>query len=183
MLLRRDRVVVGLADHLEALDVDFEPPRRAAVGARGPGRDDGRFLRQVVGPLELLVADRSLGNHRLDEAGAVAQDEEVDLAARTAIVQPPLDGDLFAGMAADIFDVNVHKVQGRSLLRPPIILLGPTIPRKTPRWAGATPAPTLRGACPFSPAPVSPVQASFAGPRAPPARRAACPRTRSSGPR
>src|SRR5213594_3698222 len=32
----------------------------------------------------------------------------MDLAARAAIVQPALDGDLFALVPADVFDVHVH---------------------------------------------------------------------------
>ena len=90
VLLRRDRVVVRLADDLEALDVDLVAARRPLVGARRAGDDDRRFLRQVIGRLEQLVADRGLRHHRLDEAGAVAEDQEMDLAARAAVVQPPL---------------------------------------------------------------------------------------------
>ena len=108
VLLRRDRVVVRRADDLEALDVDLVAARRALVGARRAGDDDRRFLRQMVGGLEQLLADRGLRHHRLDEAGAVADDQEMDLAARSAVVQPPLDGDLFAFVLADVFDVDVH---------------------------------------------------------------------------
>jgi hypothetical protein len=37
MLLRRDRVVVRLAEHLEAGDVDFVTALGALVGPHGPG--------------------------------------------------------------------------------------------------------------------------------------------------
>ncbi len=115
VLLRRDRVVVRGADDLEPLDVDLVAARRALVGARGAGDDDRGFLRQVIGGLEQLLADRRLRHHRLDEAGAVADGEEMDLAARAAVVQPPLDGDLLAFVLADVFDVDVaHSVIVRS---------------------------------------------------------------------
>src|SRR5438876_251190 len=65
-------------------------------------------LRQMVRGLEDLVADGGLRHHALDEARAVAQDQEMDLAARTAIVEPPFDGDLFALVLPDILYVNVH---------------------------------------------------------------------------
>ena len=108
VLLRRDRVVVRLADDLERLDVDLVAARRALVGARRAGDDDRGFLRQMIGGLEHLVADRGLRHHRLDEAGAVAERQEVDLAARPAVVQPALDGDFLALVLADVFDVDVH---------------------------------------------------------------------------
>ena len=111
VLLRRDRVIVRLADHLEALDVDLETGRRTLVGARDADDDDRCLLREVVGQLEQIVANRRPGHDRLNEAGAVAQDQEMDLAARSAIVQPPLDGDLFAFVPADVFDVDVHTLE------------------------------------------------------------------------
>jgi len=32
----------------------------------------------------------------------------MNLAARAAVVEPPLDGDLFALVLADVFDIDVH---------------------------------------------------------------------------
>src|SRR5262249_19691958 len=107
VLLRRDREVVRLADDAQRLDVDLVSARRALVGARGARGDDRGFLGQVVGRLEQLVADRRLRHDGLDEARAVAQDQEMDLAARAAVVEPPLDGDLFALVPPDVFYVDV----------------------------------------------------------------------------
>ena len=107
VLLRRDRVVVRRADDFHALDVDLVAARRALVGARRAGDHDRGFLREVIRRLEQILADRRLRHHRLDEAGAVAHGEEMDLAARAAVVKPPLDGDLFALVLADVLDVDV----------------------------------------------------------------------------
>src|SRR5207244_7296761 len=48
-----------------------------------------------------------LGHHRLDEAGAVADDEEMDLSARAAIVEPALERHLFTFVLADVLYVDV----------------------------------------------------------------------------
>ena len=66
------------------------------------------FLRQVVGGLEHLLADGRLGHHRLNEAAAIAQDQEMDFSARTAVVQPSVNGDFLAFVRADVLDVGVH---------------------------------------------------------------------------
>src|SRR5688572_7273518 len=55
------------------------------------------FLRHVV----------SAHDH-LQKAGAIAYDEEVDLAARPPVVQPPFDGDRLTDVLADFFYVNAH---------------------------------------------------------------------------
>ena len=109
VLLRRDGVVVRLADDLEALDVDLVSARRARVRTRRAGHHDRRFLRQMIGGLEDLLAHGGLRHHRLDEARAVAEDEEMDLAARAAVMEPPFDGDLLALVPADVFDVDVRQ--------------------------------------------------------------------------
>src|SRR5260370_336896 len=78
----------------EALAVD-RVAARSARGCAGRPRDgEGGFLRQVVGRLEQLLADRRLRHDALDEAGTVAENEEMDFSARAAVVQPPFDGDL-----------------------------------------------------------------------------------------
>ena len=108
VLLRRDRVVVRRPDDVDGLDVDFVAARRALVRSRGSGDGDRGFLREVIGRLEEVLADRGLRHHGLNEAGAVAHGDEVDLAARSAVVEPPLDGDLFAFVLSDVFDVDMH---------------------------------------------------------------------------
>jgi hypothetical protein len=74
VLLRRDRIVVRLADDLEALDVDLVAARRrlSARACRSPSRG---VLRQVVGGLE-LSSPTAPSTSPLDEARAVAQDRK-----------------------------------------------------------------------------------------------------------
>ena len=108
VLLRRNWIIVRLADDLDARDVDLVTAGRALVGAGRAGHDDGRFLREMVRGLEHLVANGGFRHDRLDEAGPVADDQEMNLAARSAVVQPSLDDDFFALVAADIFYIDVH---------------------------------------------------------------------------
>ena len=56
--------------------------------------------------LEHLLADRLLRHHALDEAGAVAQLQEVDLPARAAVVQPAAQRDGLPFVLRDVFDVR-----------------------------------------------------------------------------
>ena len=117
VFLRGDRVVVRLANDLEVPDVDLVAARGALVGARGAGDDDRRLLREMVGGLEQLLADRGLRHHRLNEAAAVAHDQEMDLAARSTIVQPALDGDFLAFVLADLIDVCLLSHQRSAINR------------------------------------------------------------------
>ena len=48
-----------------------------------------------------VTADGRLGHHGLQKAAAVPQDQEVDLAARPAVVEPPFDRALLALVRAD----------------------------------------------------------------------------------
>src|SRR5262249_16918578 len=107
MLLRGDRELVRLADHVEVLHVDLVSARGTFVSPRRARDNDRGFLRERIRAREQLVADRSLRHHALNEPGAVAQDQKVNLAARPAVVQPSLDGDLFAFVAADILYIDV----------------------------------------------------------------------------
>ena len=65
-----------------------------------------RLLREVVGPGEEVLADVGLRHHDLDEAGAVADLQEVDLAARAAVVQPAPEGDVLAVELGDVLNVG-----------------------------------------------------------------------------
>ena len=108
VLFRRNRIVDRRAHDLEVRDVELVAARCAAVGAHRAVHDQRGFLRQVIGLLELLVADGSLRHDGLDESGAVAHRQKMDLSARAAIVQPPADGDRFALAAGNLIDVGNH---------------------------------------------------------------------------
>src|SRR3954462_11766438 len=63
----------------------------------------------MVRGLELLVADRSLRDNRLDKAAPVADRQKMDLAARSPVMQPPADGDARSLVPGDVFDVRNHE--------------------------------------------------------------------------
>ena len=91
VLFRRNRIVDRGTDDLEVRDVELVATRCAAVGAHRAVHDQRGFLRQMVGLFELLVADRRFRHDGLDESGAVAHRQEMNLSARTAVVQPSAD--------------------------------------------------------------------------------------------
>ncbi len=108
VLLRRDGIVLRLGHDLEAADIELEAAGRPGVGAGGACHRERGFLRQMIGAAERFLAHGGLGHHALDEPGAVAQREEMNLAARPAVVQPAAEGDGFAGVRGNVFDVDVH---------------------------------------------------------------------------
>ena len=71
--------------------------------------DDRALLAEVVGLLEHLLADRLLRHHALDEAAAVADLQEVDLAARATVVQPATQSDGLSFEPGDFFDIRNHQ--------------------------------------------------------------------------
>ena len=62
----------------------------------------------MIGLLEFLVADRGLRDDGLDESGAVAHRQKVDLPARAAVVEPSADRDRLALALRDLVDVSNH---------------------------------------------------------------------------
>jgi hypothetical protein len=106
VLLRRDRILGRLVHHLQIGHPEFVAERRALVLAHRAGDDQRRFLRQMLGARELLGRDVLLEHHALQRAGAVADEQEVQLAARALVVEPSLEGHLLAVMTADVFHVD-----------------------------------------------------------------------------
>ena len=120
VLFRRNRVIVRLADDLDALHVDLVSARRAFVGSDRAGDDDRGFLREVIGGFEQLVACGGLRHHRLDEAGAVADDQKMNFPARSPVVEPAFERDFLAFVLPDVLDVDVrhiHQVARRRSIR------------------------------------------------------------------
>jgi hypothetical protein len=63
----------------------------------------------VIGVPEHVLADRLLRHDALDETRAVAERQEMDLPARSAVVQPAAQPDGLAFVFRNVFDVNdVH---------------------------------------------------------------------------
>ena len=108
VLFRRDRVVGRAGDDLERRDVELVATGRPAVGADRALDDHGAFLREVVGFREELIADGGLRHDGLDEARAVTELQEVQLAARASVRQPAFDRDVLAVVLSDVLDVDVH---------------------------------------------------------------------------
>ena len=102
VLLRRDRVLVRGSVDVDARHVDLVSAPGARVGPDGSGDRQRRLLREMIRARKRLVPDGGLRHHRLDESRAVADDQEVDLPARPAVVQPPVDGDLLALIPGDV---------------------------------------------------------------------------------
>jgi hypothetical protein len=102
VLFWRDRVFVGFSMNLYARHVDLESTLGALVCANRAGHGQGSLLGEMIGTRERLIADRGFRHHRLDEARAVADDEEVDLSTGAAVVQPTVDRDLLPFMPGDV---------------------------------------------------------------------------------
>ena len=74
------------ADHLsQETSVIVTGTARADARAPGGYEIDVRAL-EVIGRLEHVLADRGLRHDSLDEAGTIAQNQKVDLPARSAVV-------------------------------------------------------------------------------------------------
>src|SRR5262245_61082771 len=76
---------------------------------------DGAFLREMIGLCERLVTEGLLRHDALDDPGAVPHGQEMDLSARTPVVEPTPQGDGLAFVSGDVFDVQGHEsVSARS---------------------------------------------------------------------
>ena len=115
VLLWRDGVVVRGRDHVEGAHVELVAAGRPLVRPHRPGDDDGALLAEMVGLDEGLLADRRLRHDGLDEAGAVADGQEVDLAAGPAVVQPALQRHGLTFVSGNVLDVGGHRAQGSRL--------------------------------------------------------------------
>ncbi len=108
VLLRRDRIVDGLGEQRQVTHRELIAERRAGVGAHGAGHLDGRLLCEPTGALEQLRGDVLHEHDALDRPRAVAQEQEVELAARASVVQPAPQRHVAARVARDVLDVDVH---------------------------------------------------------------------------
>src|SRR5690606_31787251 len=105
VLLERDGVLaLRRRDDLEVVDVEFDAARRAVVLARRAADLQGRLLAEPLEAVEDLLADLLLVDDRLDDPGAVAQVQEVDLALAPLLVEPPAQLDALALVACQLGD-------------------------------------------------------------------------------
>src|SRR5579862_3192092 len=106
VFLRSDRIRLGQVYGLQVLDAELVAQRGARVGTHHAGDDEGGFLRQMVRQRELLRRYVVLEHHALQHAGAIAELQEVQLAAGAPVVEPALERDLFIVVLADVFNVD-----------------------------------------------------------------------------
>ena len=109
MLLGGNGVVMRFADDRQVGDVEFIATWRSAVGTDNSPNDEGGLLTQVIRSLKHLVTHGRLGHHRLDEAGAVADSQKVDLPTRSAVSEPTAQCDFLTFMVGDLVDVGGHR--------------------------------------------------------------------------
>ena len=120
MFLRRDGIVVGLVHHFEPVRDHLVAADRAGLFLHLSGDDDRAFLSEVIGFLKRRFVDVALAHHHLQKAAAVADDEEMDLAARSAVVQPAFDGDVLPDVRADLVDIRMHQVSSSPIISSPM---------------------------------------------------------------
>ena len=106
VLLGRDRIVDRGCVDLKALDRQLEAAGRALVFAHHTGHLERGLLPQMVGGGERVGADFIEQGDALAYSGAVAQQQEVDFAARAAIVEPSLERDFLADVTAQFVDID-----------------------------------------------------------------------------
>ena len=83
VLLQRDRVRIGLGhalDHVDVLDIQLEPARRALVRPHLARNNDGRLLRQALQRLKHRWRHALNVRHALHRARSVTKDRKQQLA-------------------------------------------------------------------------------------------------------
>ena len=104
MLLGRDRIIVGGADDAEAFRGELVAAGRALVLAHDAGHLQRSLLAQMVGGRERVGAEIVERRDALADAGAVAQLEEVNLAAGAPVVEPSGERDFRADVFRKLLD-------------------------------------------------------------------------------
>ena len=96
MLLERDRIRIRLGHalhHLDALDVELVPARRALVGANFTGDNDGRLLREPLERFEDLRRDTFHVRDSLNGSSSVAKDRKQQLPTLAQVIEPSAQRD------------------------------------------------------------------------------------------
>src|ERR1700723_1048584 len=100
VFLGRDRIVDRGRPHLKMLDREFAAAGSALVLANYARDFERSFLSEMVGGSKGLGAEVVNRRHALAHSGAVANEQEMDLSARTMVVEPSLERDFRADVAA-----------------------------------------------------------------------------------
>src|SRR4051794_1753723 len=89
VLLGLDRVIDGTRpENLEISHADFDAAGGTRVEPHFPGYADGRFLRELSKPVPGLRRDGRLHHDGLERPGAIAHDDERDLARGPDVCDP-----------------------------------------------------------------------------------------------
>ena len=113
VLLRRDRVVLRLAQDLDGRRRHLVPARGALVLAHGSGDPERAFLGRALGGIPHFGRDIGARHDALEVPGSVADDEELDLSRGALVVEPPLHRRRGAGLLANPGDRGrFHKGPG-----------------------------------------------------------------------
>ena len=107
VLLRLDGVAGLALQHAKVRSVKLVADGRAGILRHLAAHLDRRFLRRVLGGGEGGFGNVFLGDDALDDPGAVAELQEMELAAGPLPVQPASQHDLFALVRGDVPDVDV----------------------------------------------------------------------------
>src|SRR3954453_23033882 len=113
VLLRRNRILRRRAEDFEGLDAELDAAGRASLFPDGAGDAHRRFLRRRIRRRPRFLGHFLLEDDALQIPAAIPHDRKLQLPRRTLVVQPPIDGDLFADMLRQILDPNsAHKGGG-----------------------------------------------------------------------
>src|ERR1700677_330511 len=106
VLFRRNRIVVRRSDHVDRLDDQLAATRRALVLAHQTRHPQRGFRRQMGGRSKRFGAHVFDRGDALADTGAIANQQEMNLPARTPIVEPSTQRYFFAAMATQSIDID-----------------------------------------------------------------------------
>ena len=115
-----DRVILGELHDVDAFERYLVAPRGSPILAHSAADDDRRFLRQNADAVPALLIDVLFCRNDLDDASAIADQQERDLAAGSLVVDPATQRDDVTGVSSQILDVD-------DLLHSPSLRLVPTV--------------------------------------------------------
>ena len=108
VLLRLDGIARLALQDAQILDVHLEADRAARILRHRPAHFQRGLLWSVLGGEEGGLGNVLLGDDALDDAGAVPQLDEVELAARSLAVEPPAKERFLPFVGGDVADVDVR---------------------------------------------------------------------------
>jgi hypothetical protein len=98
MFFRGDGKVHARAQDGELIGTEFETARSTRIRPDRPSHGKGRLLCEGLERLPRCVADFLAGKHGLEVTGAIAHDEEGNLATRPGFHYPPADRGAFTNV-------------------------------------------------------------------------------------